>query len=118
MISATELAQLRASFNLTFDTRANVQRKTLTADRSGGFNEVWATVHNYPCSFIAYPIRPVERESDVRIQAITTWLFHFPSGSDVLTTDRLIVGTRTFEVSGSGEGSKSLTLQVIAQEIV
>lgn len=118
MISAAELAHLRAAFAPTFDATARIQRRTVVADRSGGFNETWATVHTYACSFITYPIRPVERESDVRIQSITTWLFHFPSGSDVQTTDRILVGSRTFEVSGSGEGSKSLTLQVIAQEIV
>jgi hypothetical protein len=117
-MNAAELAQLRTAFEPTFDTTAQIQRRTVVPDRSGGFNETWATVHTYPCSFITYPIRPLERESDVRIQSITTWLFHFASGSDVQTTDRILVGSRTFEVSGSGEGSKSLTLQVIAQEIL
>ncbi len=117
MISDAELAQNRDAFGPTFNVTASIQRKTLTPDRSGGFNEEWATVHRYPCSFVAYPIRPAERESDVRVQSITTWLFHFAAGADVQTTDRIVVDTRTFEVSGSGEGSRSLTLQVIAEEI-
>ena len=118
MINAAELGQLRAAFDPTFGATVDVQRKTLVPDRSGGFDDQWATVHTYACSFVPYPIRPAERETDVRVLAITTWLFHFPSGSDVRSTDRLIVGTRTFEVTGSGEGSRSLTLQVIAEEIV
>jgi len=100
-----------------YTTTAEVQRKTLTADHSGGFIDTWSTVHEYPCSFTAYMIRPIERESDVRVQAISYWRFTFPSGTDILPTDRLIVGSRTFEIAGSGEGSPSVQHVVIALEI-
>lgn len=92
-------------------------RKATVRDQTGGFTDSYVQFAVYACSFSRYPIRPLARENAPRVQAITEWSFMFPSGSDVRLTDRLKVGTRTFEVLDAGERSQSITLQVICLEI-
>lgn len=99
------------------DSTATIARKTIVADDSGGFTETWATVFSAPCSFARYPIRPIERENDVRVRTVVLWIFRFPVGTSILSTDRIVVGPRTFEVVDAGSGTVEITTQAICQEI-
>lgn len=112
------LARARQVAERTLSATATVLRKTSVRDSSGGSVDKYPEVATYPCSFRRSIITPREFERDVRVQSITFWSFIFPSGTDVRTTDRLVVDARTFEVVASGEGSRSLFLDVTAQEIV
>lgn len=102
----------------TFTATATVMRRTQVADTSGGFSDTYAALATHSCSFSEEIVSPVERERDVRIQSISYWKFVFAAGTDIRLTDRLVVGARTFEVSGAGEGSLAVVLRVYAQEIV
>lgn len=103
----------------SFLSTAMVLRKTQVADTSGGFTHTWPTTGpEYPCMFKAYPVRPLEREFTQRVQAIKLWEFHFLLGTDIRVTDRLQVGTRTFEIIGAGEGNSDTFLNITAVEIL
>jgi len=112
-----ELSTLRGAYLDVFTSTATVMRKTTVADTQGGQRDTYVSAGTYPCHFAKSQIRPREVEFTVRIQDVTYWAFHFPSGTNVLPTDRLVTGGRTFEVVGHGEGSRGLLLELIAQEI-
>lgn len=118
MISAVEMATLRATETLSFTTTATVYRKVAVTDTSGGFTNTYTAAATYPCSFGAYPVRPREREAGERIQLIAQWSFVFPASAMILATDRITVGTRTFEVVSSGIGSDDVVLKVICTELL
>lgn len=112
------LERARTVVQQTMTAEATVQRKTRTGDRAGGNVEGWGDVATYPCSFAEYNVRSLERENTARVQAISYWQFVFPSNADVRVTDRLVVGARTFEVTGGGAGSVSISVRILALEIL
>lgn len=112
-----ELASVRDAFTPRFTASATVKRKMAVRDSSGGFTDSYVTFTTYPCSFARYPLRPRDIPASPRIQTFSEWYFTFPDGSDVRLTDRLVVGTRTFEVSESGARSTNVTLLVVCTEI-
>lgn len=113
-----ELANLRGAFTSLQRATATVKRKMAVRDSSGGFTDTYVTHGTYSCSFSRYPIRPRDVPSAPRIQSQSAWYFSFPDGADIQLTDRLLVGTRTFEVLESGPRSTNLTLFVICMEII
>lgn len=112
------LDRLRVVIGHTFTDEATVIRKAQVADTSGGFTDSYTAYATYPCSFAIYPVRPREVESAQRIQLITQWAFVFPSTASILATDRLVVGTRTFEVVAANIGSIDVMLRVMCTEIL
>lgn len=112
------VAPARRVIARTFDATAEVLRKTAANDNAGGVTSTYPVVHTYRCSFTAYPIRPIERENTARVQAIVYWAFSFPWDADITLTDRLRVGTRTFEVVNCGADSQAIVLKVTGLEIL
>ncbi len=117
MISTAELTSIRAAVNRTLSATATLIRKTSVRDRSGGFIDSWVTVGTYDCSFGRHQSRPLERERDARIQAVSYWLFRFPAGTVIHNTDKIQVAARTFEVVDAGSPSLELSAQAVCQEI-
>lgn len=119
MIPAAELASLRDQEEQGFSATAIVLHKVTVEDSQGGTVDTYPTegATSYPCSFARYNITPVEREAQPRIQSIGTWQFLFAVDADIRDTDRLVVGSRTFEVVGAGVGSADLAQRVICMEI-
>lgn len=113
-----ELTDARAEFAAVFTSKATVLRKSSVADSSGGFVDAYTPAATYPCAFTPYQIRPREVESSERIQSLSYWQFAFPFDADIRLTDRLRVGTRVFEVAGSGSGTINVAQYVIATEIL
>jgi Phage head-tail joining protein len=111
------LDQAKALIQTTFNTSATVLRKTSTVDTSGGFADSYASVATLACSFSRYQVTPVERENTFTVQTIVEWMFVFPFSSDIRTTDRLVVGSRTFEVVSGASGSLEVATRVLALEI-
>lgn len=118
MLSDVEIADLRAEVLGDLNTTATVLRKTQVDDSSGGHTDSYVPVATYPCTMVLFPIRPREVEAAERIQSIRYWQFLFPYTADVQATDRLLSGSRTFEVAGSGHDSYNVDLLVTAQEII
>lgn len=113
-----ELAHLRTAAVVLFTATATIRRKIRVDDNAGGFTESWVDQATYKCSFGSYPARSLERENTGRIQAFKYWQFRFPADADVRVTDRIILGPRSFEVTGGGLDSLAIDLQVLALEIL
>lgn len=118
MISAAEMSLIQSHDARSFTSTAMVKRQTSVRDTSGGARDTYPTVATYPCSFSAYPVRPREVESANRIQLVEHWAFLFPAYAVILPTDRIAVGTRTFEIVSSGIGGEDIVLKVICTEII
>jgi len=112
-----ELDSIRRPFEQRMTATAVIWRKTQTSDDAGGFIDVYAPAHTAPCNYTPYPITPLERETAARVQVSSYWRFVFPAGTDVLSTDRIVVGERRFEVVQAGAGLLEIQLQAICLEI-
>jgi head-tail adaptor len=112
------LARPRAVIQRTFNTTADIVRLVQVRDSQGGHHNTYTVVASYPCSFSRYPVRPVEREAQPRVQAITQWQFVFAWDTEITSTDRIVCDGRTFEVIDAGIGSGDLARRVICLEIV
>lgn len=118
VLTANMLSRVRHASEHLLGATASVLRRVETPDTSGGRSVTWQTVATYPCSYAREPLRPVERESGVRVQAFTYWQFLFPATADIGPSDRIAVGARTFEVVGTGHNSDEVLYEVICQEIL
>ena len=112
-----EIDALRRTLDARKTATAVVHRLAQARDTTGGWTDTYEAVHSYKCTFTPIPITPLERETTTNVRVISAWQFLFPSGSDIRSTDRLIVGDRTWEVVQGGVGSLDLQIRVICQEI-
>lgn len=100
IITATELAGLRALMEATFDTTAVRQRATETTDRYGATVLDWSnpTTATYACRVV--PAGTLERLADGRDVRIDQPTVRLPHDADITTADRLTVGGVTYDVDG------------------
>lgn len=104
LLSAAELASMRATLNRTLPDTATIQRNTLQSDGSGG-TEVASTATTGPFACrVAIPAVTGTRSGREeviagRLDAVGIWTITLPAGTDVKAQDRIIVGSRTFEVT-------------------
>ena len=77
----------------------SVERVTRTDDGKGGWTESWsATAPALPCRI--QPLSAAEIARYATVQVEVTHRVYFEGAPDVIPPDRLIYGTRTFEVKG------------------
>jgi head-tail adaptor len=112
------IGALQSAISVIMTSTATVLRLTQVPDVSGGVTNTYASVGDVPCWFGKYPTRPTERESTLQAQSLSDWVFVFPLDTDIRNTDRLQVGTRTFEVVNAGTGSIDVARRAICMEIV
>ncbi len=108
-----------AALFATFLATCEVLRKSRVSDGAGGQVDTYASVATVACNFERSMVRVREAEYAERIENLAYWDFHFVPGSvDPQPTDRLRVGTRTFEVIGRGLGSSTVVLVIVTMEIL
>lgn len=84
---------------------AVIERVSETSDGGGGFSESWSPVGEHACRFDPYGKSTTkgsggesgsagERLDDRTLNVVT-----FPAGTDVRLKDRLLIGSKTFEVT-------------------
>lgn len=112
------LTRLRRARQVTFNTEAIVMRKSYVSDGGGGQIDTYTIVGTYPCTFAPAQVRPLEREREPGLQAFIEWRFVFAYGTVIRQTDRLLVGSRTFEVVGQGVSSYDIANNVSCLEIL
>jgi hypothetical protein len=98
VIDRWNFAKVQSAIETTFTGSAQVMRRIQTSDASGGFVVSYTLVHTYPCSYSRYPVRPLDRELQPRVQVVTAYRFLFAEDADIQAIDRLLVGDRVFEV--------------------
>jgi len=116
MLSATELAAMRSTLNDSLPDTAQVRRKSLTSDGAGGYTESWSTVAAVACRVAPSGQSPQERVIAERLTATAIWTVTLPAGTDVRPADRIVVGSRAFEVVGVLARSYELARRVVCTE--
>ena len=99
MLTATELAAMRATQATAMPDTCVISRPTLTPDGAGGQTEGFATVATVACRVGPMGNRGEERAIAERMGAVTPYMVTVPTTTDVRTQDRIVVGARTFEVA-------------------
>lgn len=114
ILSAAELTAMRAVEDETMSSICIIERATYSADGMGGQRETWAAVGTVVCDL--YPINSRadwERYTGGQVQSTGGWFVTVPTSTDILARDRLLIDSRTFEVTFVPNDADHLTaLQV------
>lgn len=97
---------------------ATIQRNTPTYSGDGSADS-WATVATVACRVSPAGIGGGSEEvgGSGGLDSITLWTIWLPALTDVLVTDRLVVGSRTFEVNRVGARSYEVVRECICREV-
>lgn len=118
-LTAGELAGLRADIESTFTELAEVQRKTDVSNGRGGHTATWSIQEVVPCRRpLPQNLRAPSSEGVLagQMQSVIEWIIAVPAGTDVRAADRIVIGTRTFEVNNVIESSTEIARYVVATE--
>ena len=109
---------MRSTLNASLPDSAQVQRKTLTSDGAGGFTELWTTAATVACRVSPSGRSPEERAIAERLSSTSIWTLTVPALTDVQPADRIVVGSRTFEVVVAMARSTEISRRVVCTEVV
>lgn len=118
MLTADELAAMRATVEDALPDTAQVQRRTLVSDGAGGYTESWSTVATVACRVARGGQLPQERVIAERLTTTSIWTLTLPALTDVTAADRIVVASRTFEVVDVGARSDEVARRVVCMEVV
>lgn len=117
MLSASDLARVRAVQALTFDLTATVSHPNYTDDGAGGRLPAAPTTFTVPCRRASH--RSTEGETIVaeRVQGRELWDITFPAGTDIRQESIITIGSQGYEVvSKRGPRSWETALVVLCVE--
>ncbi|MBX6770879.1 MAG: head-tail adaptor protein [Chloroflexi bacterium] len=118
MLSTADLASMQATLTASLPDTAQVQRVARTSDGMGGFTESWSTVTTVACRVSPSGNTTAEQVVAERVQDRVLWTLTLPAQMDVTAADRIVVGSRTFEVVGVlAPRSYELATRVVAVEV-
>ena len=118
MLTAAEITAMKTTLDASLPDSAQVSRKALTSDGAGGFTEVWTSAAAVACRIAASGQTPQEKAIAARLGATSVWTLTFPASTDVKVADRVIVGSRTFEVAGVLAHSWEIGRRVVCVEVL
>lgn len=87
---------MQATQALTMTGTATIQRAMTSRNDYGGVAESWATAATVVCRIA--PARAEDRPLSGKTIEGAAWTVTLPAGTDVRVDDRVVVGSRTFEV--------------------
>lgn len=118
ILSASEVAELVAIDESTMTDTATIRRFTSVSDGMGGATDTWATVTTVKCRIQAYTrITSLEQVTSDQMAVTADFVVFLPVGTDVRNTDKLVIGTRTFEVRHGVPHTWQTSLRVPVVEI-
>lgn len=111
MLNSAEIGWMQAQIVESLPDAAVIERQTRVSDAMGGASVSWVSVDQgiplllaggdaVPCRVSPAGFAPDERLIAERLQGDLAWTLTLPAGTDVTEKDRIMVGTRTFEVIG------------------
>ena len=98
LLSAAEIADMRSEQDGTMPDSVVVHRYTTVSDGMGGNTETWAAVGTVTGRLAPAGRAGAEGIIAERLTAAEPWVVTVPVTTTVYERDRLVVGTRTFEV--------------------
>lgn len=113
------LAGLRALSNAYLPDTCSIQRytETVTGD---GTSQSWSDL----ATGVACRVSPLASGTgealgaDQSLQSVAQWTVWVPAGQDVTVKDRIVFGSRTFEVARVGARSYEVVRECICREIL
>lgn len=96
LLSAADIAGMRATLNRTLPDTATILSDTQVPDGAGGYTVTTATSAPVACRVAPSTVR--EATIAGRLDAVGLWTLTFPAETVVLAPNRVAVGSRTFEV--------------------
>jgi head-tail adaptor len=115
MLSDADLEDMRATQAAALPESATITRFTFVSDGMGGQIETPAVAGTPACR--VGPGKASERVIAGRLTVVTVFPVTFPAGTDVRSSDRITVGTRTFEVIGDGAHALETARRVECVEV-
>ena len=121
MLSAAELASLRATVEASLPDTAAIHRPNRVSDGQGEYKE--GTPATIAVATVKCRVSPAGKSAEERIIAdrlgqAMAWAITVPPETDVKRTDRVIVNGRTFEVAQIlGPRSYEVSRRVVAIEL-
>ncbi len=116
MIDAGALTDMQATLTDSLPDTGVIKRVTRTSDGMGGFTDAFAAVGT-----AVVRIGPMQPRDEAivsgRLGADTAWVLTFPNGTDVVSADRVVVGSRTFDVTFAVVRSWEIDRRVYAKEV-
>ena len=104
MLSADDLAGMRATQDDALPDTATIARPTRTTDGAGGYTTVLTTILTGIACRLAKS-RPREILAGDREVTYSDWVVTFPYATDVRAGDVLTISTRTYNVLATAAGS-------------
>lgn len=111
MLSAAEVASMRATQAQTLTTACTITHRALVSDNMGGQTETLTNV-TAVCRCAASANMPDYQLVGARVNEAALWRITFAAETDVRKSDKITVGTRTFEVLGILGGATIETARV------
>lgn len=99
MLSSAEITAMRAQQFLALPDSVVIQRRTLAADGAGGQTETWTTLATVAGRLSVETRVGRETPTGGRLASVTPYRVTLPAQTDVTARDRLVVGSRTFDVA-------------------
>lgn len=100
MISAGELAAMRAAVATTLPDQCAIQRLVRVEDDAGGWTDTFATASTVACRVAGRDLQPAERELAARLGNRTAFTVTLPPDADLRESDRIGWSGQVFEVLG------------------
>lgn len=119
MSIALPLASLRALSNQFLPDTLTIQRGTETSG-GDGTSVSWSDLATGVACRVS-PLASSASESlgaDQSLQAVAQWTIWVSQGQDVTVKDRIVYGSRTFEVARVGARSYEVVRELICREII
>jgi head-tail adaptor len=110
---------LRSLSNQFLPDLCTIQRYTETST-GDGTSQSWSTL----ASGVACRVSPLASGAnealgaDQSMQAVSQWTIWLPALQDVTVKDRIVVGSRQFEVSRVGDRSYEVSRECLCREVV
>ena len=118
MLTAGQLAWMRQMQQRILPDTCTIQRAARTVDGIGQPVLTWANLATGVACRLSQR-RAVEEVQGERVLRVTGWVLTLPDDEDVTAADRVVVGSRTFEVTGVTTDQSWLTaLRVELVEVV
>lgn len=115
-LTAAELTAMRTEEETVMSSSCIIERATYAADGMGGRTEAWAAVGTVICDL--YPQKRIEQENAMggQVTSASFWFVTVPTTASIIARDRLLIDSRTFEVTFVPNNADHLSaLQVEAQ---
>lgn len=116
MFCDCELDQIRADLTDNLPERVTIQRETRTADGAGGATTSWTTIANVAALVTPATTQSSEPTIADRPASSLGWIIRMPALTDVLVRDRIMWGTRRFDVVAV-RARRSLEMSTIADTV-